>query len=78
MDKINEITIGRGSVMDIGDRVVVRENVKFYKNRTGKIVDTCIYNDKKKFKVILDNFCDIPMWFWESELGGLSNDRPCV
>lgn len=64
--------------MNIGNQITIKDNVKFYKNRTGKIVDSMIYNDKRKFKVILDNFNDIPLWFWESELGGLSNDWPCV
>lgn len=68
MAKIDEITIRRGSVVNIGDRVIVKENIKFYKNRTGKIVDNMIYNDKKKFKVILDNFNDIPLWFYENEI----------
>lgn len=61
--------------MNIGDRVIVKENIKFYKNRTGKITDTCIYNDKKKFKVILDNFNDIPMWFFEDEIRRALCDR---
>lgn len=68
MAKIDEITIGRGSVVNIGDRVIVKENIKFYKNRTGKIVDSMLYNDKKKFKVTLDNFNDIPLWFFEDEI----------
>lgn len=68
MDKINEITTTGGSVMKIGDQVMIKNNVKFYKNRTGKIVDNIIYNDKRKYKVILDNFNDIPLYFWEDEI----------
>ncbi len=68
MAKIDEITIRGWVFMKKGDRVIVRENIKFYKNRTGKIVDTCIYNNKPKHKVVLSNFNDIPMWFYEDEL----------
>lgn len=60
--------------MNIGNRIKIKSNVKFYKNRTGKIVDCIDYNDRKKYKVILVNFNDIPLWFFENELVGLCND----
>lgn len=53
-------------MIKIGDEVTIKKG--HFKNRTGKIVDSMIYNDKKKYKIVLENFNDIPMWFYEDEI----------
>lgn len=55
-------------MIKIGDEVTIKKG--HFKNRTGKIVDSMIYNDKKKYKIVLENFNDIPLWFFEHEITG--------
>ncbi len=47
-----------------GDKVITKGNLRFYKNRIGTVIKC----KSDKYLIVLENFNDIPMWFWKYEI----------
>ena len=54
--------------MKRGDRVRIFKPGSFYNGRVGVITDSIEEDGKIMYRVVLDNFNDIGLWFAENEL----------